>query len=112
MDHNNGFRLEYQQPNFGHLADQDYRDIKSLCKKYMSYHVIGHRSDGSSMDGILDSMDDGGITMLVPEDVEDDDRQFGGYGRRRYRRYRRRRYPYSFFVFPFFVPFPYYYPYW
>ncbi|RUQ29398.1 hypothetical protein ELQ35_10435 [Peribacillus cavernae] len=82
----------------------------------MYFHVIAQLRDGTKMDGIIEDMDDDGVTMLVAEEIDDDSdadmRQFGGYGggyRRRYRRFRRRRYPFNFFVFPFFIPYPYYY---
>jgi hypothetical protein len=92
----------------------DYRNIMNTCQRYMNYHVVGQMSDGTQMNGILQDMDDEGVTMLVPEDVDDDsdDMRFGGYGgygRRRFRRFRRRRFPYNVFVFPFFFPFPYFY---
>ena len=41
---------------------------------------------------IVEDVDDSGVTMLVPEEVEAAERQFGGYGgygRRRFRRFRR-----------------------
>lgn len=97
----------------------------------MNYHVVGQMQDGSQVEGIIQDMDDQGVTMLVPEVVEDTGNDatrlygfgdgydggydggygggYGGYPRRRYRRYRRRRYPYNYFVFPFFFPYPYYY---
>ena len=94
----------------------DFRDVKGACQKYMNYHVVGQMADGSQVEGIVDGMDDEGVTMLVPEMVEDDGtdtRVFGGFGgghgRRRFRRFRRRRFPYFQFVFPFFYPFPYFY---
>jgi len=92
----------------------DYRNIMDTCQRYMNYHVVGQMSDGTQMNGILQDMDDEGVTMLVPEDIDDDsdDMRFGGYGgygRRRFRRFRRRRFPYNVFIFPFFFPFPYYY---
>jgi hypothetical protein len=108
--------------------EHDIRNIQHACGKYMNYHVVGQMQDGSQVEGIIQDMDDQGVTMLVPEVVEEQDmsegRIYGGYGGgydggygdgyggyplRRYRRYRRYRYPYTTFVFPFFVPFPYYY---
>ncbi|MEF3302965.1 hypothetical protein [Paenibacillus sp. GYB003] len=91
-------------------------DIKAQCHKYMNYHVIAHGNDGSQFEGIIDGMDEEGVTMLVPEDVDGEEREFDprqpfGYGRRRFRRFRRRRFPFFFFAFPFFRPYPYYYPY-
>jgi hypothetical protein len=109
---------------------QQLDQIKNQCRNYMNYHVIGQLSDGSQVDGIIDSMDDEGVTLLVPEDIdaEQTTRQFGygydDYGndyddydrprRRRYRRFRRRRYPYPYLynviLYPYFYP-PYPYPY-
>lgn len=88
---------------------QAEQDIKTMCQRYMNFHVIGQLSDGSQVEGIVDGADDNTVTMLVPEDVYEDDRIYGGYGRRRFRRFRRRRFPLNFFIFPFFIPFPYYY---
>ncbi|MBM7662952.1 hypothetical protein JOC85_003763 [Bacillus mesophilus] len=92
----------------------------------MNYHVMGQLSDGSQIEGIIDGMDEGSVTMLVAEDIESTqmNREYGygyddDYGRprrRRYRRYRRRRYPYqnliSLLLFPYYDPYPPYpYPY-
>lgn len=97
----------------------DFRDVKTACQKYMNYHVVGQMTDGSQVEGIVEDMDDEGVTMLVPEMVEEegsDTRQFGvyggyggGFGRRRFRRFRRRRFPFYTFAFPFIFPFPYFY---
>lgn len=95
-------------------------DIRSQCQMYMNYHVMAQMSDGSQFDGIIESMDNDGITMLVAEEIDPDHiwqanegyetRQFnfgyGGYGhphRRRFRRFHRRRFPFNFFrfIFPF-----------
>ncbi|WP_453993543.1 hypothetical protein [Bacillus nitroreducens] len=113
MHYNNPYGMQMQQG----------QNIQDVCKKWKNYYVVGQMSNGSQMVGIIEDMDDTGVTMLVPEEVEDTemDRQFGGYGgyggfggyggygRRRFRRFRRRRFPYNFFVFPFFFPFPFYY---
>jgi len=107
----------YGNPS-GHMPNmQNEQDMKNLCMKYMNYHVITQMSDGTQMEGIIEDVDDEGVTMLVPEDIEADDRVFGvggyggfgGYGRRRFRRFRRRRYPFFFFGFPFIFPYPYFY---
>ncbi|PLR78668.1 hypothetical protein CU633_03690 [Bacillus sp. V3-13] len=100
--------------------DQDLRDVRSRCERYKWYHVIGHLNDGSRVEGIIEDTDNEGVTMLVPEEVDEstgDYRQFGGYDdygyggyRRRFRRFRRRRFPYPYFIFPFIIPYPYYYP--
>lgn len=103
--------------------NNDNRDLKGTCSKYMNFYVIAHMKDGSQMEGIIEDMDDENVTMLVPEEVEEQDmgvdRQYGGYGgyggydrpRRRFRRFRRRRFPFIAFTFPFIYPYPYYNPY-
>ena len=48
----------------------------------MNYHVVGQMADGTQVEGIVEDVDDSGVTMLVPEEVEVDERQFGGYGGR------------------------------
>jgi hypothetical protein len=91
-------------------------DAKTACQRYISYHVIVQMRDGSQFDGIIESMDEDGVTMLVPEDVDGTEREYDstnrqfGYGPRRFRRFHRRRFPFFSFAFPFFRPYPYYYP--
>ena len=97
------------------LEINDYnRDSQSLhedCRKYMYCHVMLVMRDGTMMDGIIENVDPENVTMLVGEDVmEEDDgqhRQFGGR-RRRFRRFRRRRFPFRDLarLFLFFTPFP------
>lgn len=122
MYNHNGFPLE-NMPHYRQHENQDFRDAKSMCMQYMNFHIIAQMNDGSQMEGIIEDVDDEGVTMLVPEEVEEDERQFdgyggyggyggggyGGYGRRRFRRYRRRRFPFFVFGFPFFYPYPFYY---
>lgn len=116
MYNHNGFPLE-NMPHYRQPENQDFRDAKSMCMQYMNFHIIAQMNDGSQMEGIIEDVDDEGVTMLVPEEVEEDERQFGGYGgggyggygRRRFRRYRRRRFPFFVFGFPFFYPYPFYY---
>ncbi|MFD1776354.1 hypothetical protein [Paenibacillus rhizophilus] len=92
-------------------------DVKLLSQRYMSYHVIAHTKDGAQFDGIIEGMDENGVTMLVPEEVDGEERENDntnrqlGYGQRRFRRFRRRQFPFFYFAFPFFAPYPYYYPY-
>ncbi|WP_147535542.1 hypothetical protein [Bacillus marasmi] len=115
----------YHQNEFGnhhgHLyyRDDEFRNVKSACHKYMNFHVIGTMANGQQIEGILEDMDDRNVTILVPETVEEDVMESpetrvyggfgGGYGRRRFRRFRRRRFPYTVFVAPFIIPFPYFY---
>lgn len=113
-------------PNQPIQTETDLRNIHNVCRKYRDYYVIGQMSDGSQVEGILEDADEEGVTMLVPEEVDEKelepDRQFGVYGgfdgygygrprRRRFRRFRRRRFPIIQFVVPFFIPYPYYYYY-
>lgn len=100
-------------------------EAKKTCIKFMNFYVIGQLGDGSQVEGIIEDMDDDNVTMLVPETVEEEEvngnRQFGGYGggwydgysggygRRSFRRFRRRRFPFRSFVFPFIFPFPFYF---
>jgi hypothetical protein len=104
-----GVQGAYQKPVHG--------DVKHECRKYMNYHVQAKMQDGSDMEGIITDMDDQSVEMLVPEEVDEeevrDNRQqygYGGdYGRRRFRRFRRRRFP--FFNIVIVQPYPYPYPY-
>lgn len=105
-------------------ASFDARNLMDLCERYKDFYVLGHLANGTQVEGIIVDMDDRQVTMLVPETVDEEQlhnhRQyggyggfgyggFGGYGRRRFRRFRRRRFPYGLFIFPFIVPFPFYY---
>jgi hypothetical protein len=109
---------------FGYPGMGNPMDVQNACQRYMNYYVTGQLSDGSQVEGIITDMDDNGVEMMVPEEVQEDmtDMRYGGYGgyggfdgygygrpRRRFRRFRRRRFPYSQFVFPFIFPFPFYY---
>jgi hypothetical protein len=83
-----------------------YRELRSVndqCKKYLYYHIILTMTDGCKMDGIIEDVDTDDITMLVGEDVMEEDsenqydeqRQYHDHNRprRRFRRFRRRRFP-------------------
>jgi hypothetical protein len=108
--YNNNFPVMHPQQ-----WQNDFRNVQNTCQKYMNYHVIGQMADGSQVEGIIEDVDDDGVTMLVPEVVEEDTADdriyggYGGYGRRRFRRFRRRRFPFFVFVSPFIYPYPYYY---
>ena len=82
-----------------------YRDLRNLedeCKKYLYYHTTLTMTDGSTFDGIIENVDKDSITVLVGEDVMEDEsenqsdeqRQPFGHGRprRRFRRFRRRKF--------------------
>ncbi|WP_058306103.1 hypothetical protein [Gracilibacillus massiliensis] len=92
-------------------------EIKNLCEEYKNYYVMGQLNDGAQFEGIVDSVDNSGVNMLIAEDIveEQSDRQLGYYGpgRRRYRRFRRQRYPFglltNLLLYPFYYPpYPYY----
>lgn len=97
------------------------------CKQLMHHHVLFNTTDGESFDGIILAVDTTNITVLVGENVMEDemnDRQYGGYGyghppRRRYRRYRPRVFPLTGLLalsllpyvtpyYPGYSPYPYY----
>lgn len=80
-------------------------EIQNIGRKYMNYHVIAQLKDGSRQEGIIDGIRNDGIVILVPEDIEEDQRQFTGQ-RPRFRRFRRFLFPFSLFAFPFLFPFP------
>ncbi len=94
----------------------DTRTLHDECKKHMYYHVAFTMRDGSSFDGIIENVGMDGISVLVGEDVmeqnENDNRQYyGGYGRprRRFRRFRRQFFPFA--ALAALSLFPYIYPY-
>lgn len=120
MYYHQGYQFDPMDP---YTRESEIRNVKTACQKFMNYHVIGQMGDGSQVEGIIEDMDNDHVTMLVPEMVDDDMSESpesrvygdfgyfgGGYGggRRRFRRFRRRRFPYSVFVFPYIVPFPYF----
>ncbi|MBK1812741.1 hypothetical protein JHL18_19145 [Clostridium sp. YIM B02505] len=87
-------------------GNEYYRDLQSLhdqCKKSMYFHAVFTMTDGSTFDGMIEDVDMNRVSVLIGEDVmEQDDenqydqqRQYYNYGRprRRYRRFRRRAFP-------------------
>lgn len=110
------------------LENDNYRDLKPLqdkCNKYVYYHATLTMTDGSSFDGIIESVDRDMITVLVGENVMEDeseeqsneDQQYAPYRRprRRFRRFRRRNFPLgalaTLALLPYITqpPYPYYY---
>ncbi|WP_193437426.1 hypothetical protein [Sporolactobacillus pectinivorans] len=91
--------------NPGH--HHDYKKIKGLCQKHLNHYVIGHLTDGRIIEGIILSVDDESVTMLIVEKDqharEDDSRQFGRFPG--FFRFSPFRVPFSFFGPPFFSPF-------
>ncbi|QAS54614.1 hypothetical protein HLI_10430 [Halobacillus litoralis] len=90
------------------------------CNKFKYYHVMVKTEDGRSFDGIITDVNHEKMTILISEDVtvdengnSTDDRQYyGGYGRRRARRFRREVLPLAglatLALFPYLTPYPYY----
>ncbi|WP_346888057.1 hypothetical protein [Clostridium sp. UBA1056] len=99
-----------------HDYNRDSQSLHEECRKYMYCHVMLVMRDGTMMDGIIESVDPERVTMLMGEDVmeEDGEDQFGqqrqqfGRRRRRFRRFRRRHFPFRDLarLFLFFTPFP------
>ncbi|SFP19587.1 hypothetical protein [Salibacterium halotolerans] len=114
--------------NHQHMQSDEQHTIEEQCRQYMYHDVVVTFRDGSTADGIIESVDNENMQMLVGETMMEnshaggDSRQFGGgygYGpqRRRYRRFRRRRFPLgalaALALLPYVTPYPYspYYPY-
>lgn len=101
-----------------HDYDRDSQSLRDECRKYMYCHVMLIMRDGTMMDGIIENVDPERVTMLMGEDVMEQDgddqygqpRQFGSHGRhrRKFRRFRRRHFPFRDLsrLFLFFTPFP------
>lgn len=77
-------------------------NLQEQCKKYIAYHVTLKMLDGSTVEGIIEGVENGRIIILVGEDVmerestnqgENQRQPFMGGQRRRYRRYRRNTFP-------------------
>jgi small nuclear ribonucleoprotein (snRNP)-like protein len=118
---------------YNNYDEFDYtRNLHGKCKRYMYHHVVLTTQDGSSFDGIIEGVDDNGVSVLVGEDVMEQERDdledqrfygyggygdYGGYGRprRRFRRFRRQFFPIAALaalsLLPYAYPYPYpYYP--
>ena len=98
---------------------QNPQNLQEECRKYASYHVILKMLDGSTVDGIIESVDNDRIIILVGEDVMEQEnanqgenqRQPFGYGpRRRFRRFRRRGFPVNTLAALTLLQYPYAYP--
>lgn len=117
--------MNYERADYGGL-----QELYDECNNLMGYHITIVMKDGTTLDGMIEKVDANGITMLVGEDVMDDDedmdqsmmnqpnaqRQYGkGRRMRRHRRFRRRGYPFNsirrvvpiIYPNPFFPFFPY-----
>ena len=94
--------------------NRNQQQLYEECKKLMNYHIILTMSDGSMYDGIIVEVNDDRITMLVGEDVIDQEcdsqpRQQGSYERqRRFRRFRPRIFPLGALIGLSLLPYPYF----
>lgn len=79
--------------------NRNQQQLHEECKRLMNYHVMLRMSDGSMLDGIIVEVNDDRITVLVGEDVIEDEcndqsNQQRLYERqRRFRRFRPRVFP-------------------
>ncbi|MGX4599549.1 hypothetical protein [Faecalimicrobium sp. JNUCC 81] len=81
--------------------DRNQQCLYDECKRLMNYHTFFTMKDGTTFDGIIESVDRDYVIVLVGEDVidkgcgeqYDENRQFGRP--RRFRRFRRRVFPLS-----------------
>ena len=109
-----------------------YRDTESLydeCKKCISYYSVIILSNGGRVEGIIETVDDDNVSVLVSEEVMESDyedemnrQKYMGYRQPgRFRRFRRRNYlmnninsarPLRFpYIVPLYPVYPYPYPY-
>lgn len=102
--------------------EDTYRDLQSVhdkCRRSLYYHTNLTMTDGSTIDGIIENVDQDRIIVLVGEDVidrgDDDEQQrqyHPGYGRpnrypMRFRRFRRQAYPLASIAALSLLPYPY-----
>ena len=101
----------YSEKNNKNRSGQNLHDE---CRRLMNYHALFTMRDGSIFDGIIESVDSNGVTVLVGEDVMEEElenpcsqqRQFGRP--RRFRRFRRRVFPFAALLALSLFPYPYY----
>ncbi|MFB4164095.1 hypothetical protein ACE1TI_09695 [Alteribacillus sp. JSM 102045] len=112
----------FDQPEI-HSLNNEHRNshhMHEMCQQYLLYMVQLQTSDGQMHEGIIEDVDNEGVTLLMPDsDMENQSlahqRQFWGgpgygpwygYGYpRRFRRFRRFRFPFfhlRYIGFPFF----------
>ena len=117
-----GVRMKYTGNYHYNQPYDDTHWMHDKCNQYMNFHVMFSMKDGSEWDGIIENVSRDQVSVLVGEDVSDQenehlgDRQYYGPPRRRYRRFRRRTFPLASLaalaLLPYFAPSPYYgYPY-
>ncbi len=108
-----GQMMEPQQMDYHHYQKQ----MHEMCKSYHLYFMQFQTTEGETIEGIIEDIDDDGVIILIPvgdmERVDEEERQYGydygygyGYFPRRFRRFRRRRLPFFLLRSLFF---PYYY---
>ena len=105
---------------------KDSKSVKEKCKCYLFYHVVLTLQDGSSVDGIIESVGEDSIKVLIGEDMVEDTMNMSRQPRPRPNRFRRfgpRNYPINRInnigllpyppipIIPPIYPYPYPYPY-
>ncbi|WP_296648304.1 hypothetical protein, partial [Romboutsia sp. 13368] len=96
--------------------NRNMQNIHDECKRLMNYHTVFTMKDGTTFDGIIESVEQDRVIILVGEDVMDQEgenqynqqRQYGSP--RRYRRFRRRAFPLATLIALSLLPYPYYAP--
>ncbi|UCZ54077.1 hypothetical protein LGQ02_04660 [Bacillus shivajii] len=103
MQHQNGHHMQQHGAMDPAAHQQQMHDV---CVRFQLHLVQFETTDGQVFDGIIDSVDQEGVNMLVPTgDMEregESERQFYGPGYtpygygfpRRFRRFRRHRFPF------------------
>ncbi|MFE1245749.1 hypothetical protein ACFW35_16580 [Fictibacillus sp. NPDC058756] len=86
----------------------DERNMQEQCKKHIGANMLLETTDGQTVDGIIEGTEDPGVTMMVSEEMNTEDREFvpGGFGGDD--DFHRRRFPFPFIRRIFY--YPYYYP--
>lgn len=90
------------------------QNLYDECRRLMDYHALFTMRDGTVFDGIIESVDSDSVTVLVGEDIMEEElenpcgqhRQFGRP--RRFRRFRRRVFPFATLLALSLLPYPYY----
>ena len=91
-----------ENTNMNMNMNMNMNNLQEQCKKYITFHVTLKMLDGSTVEGILEGIENGRIIILVGEDVmerentnqvENQRQPSMGGPRRRFRRYRRNSFP-------------------
>lgn len=92
------------------------KDMKDQCKELMFYHVVFIMEDGHKLDGIIESVNENEVTVLISEFITEKDMKNNSQSKRQYgypnmyRRYRRGVIPLVALATLGLLPYPYYPP--